>query len=298
MIKRFFAGIFACVILAILVTNTLLCAVQLFPLALIKFAIPFKWWRSMTGKILVRVANNWVFVNSMFIHYCFPVEWKVKGLEKLKKNDWYLVISNHQSWIDIIIIQKVLYGRIPYIKFFLKKELVWVPIMGPAWWALDFPFMKRYTREEIARNPKLKGKDIEITRRACEKFKTDPVAIMTFPEGTRFTGEKHNSQQSPYNYLLKPKAGGISFTISSMGDYFHKLLNITIIYPEGSRSLWDFLCRRVRKVDVFVETVPIPENFMNANIEDASFQKEFAGWLNDLWHIKDKLIQSHLERYA
>ena len=151
MVKRITAGIFACTILAILFTNTILCAVQLFPMALIKFIIPFRWWRSITGKILVRVANNWVFINSMFIHYCFPVKWKVTGLEKLKKNDWYLVISNHQSWVDIIIIQKVLYGRIPYIKFFLKKELIWVPIMGLAWWALDFPFMKRHTKEEIAK---------------------------------------------------------------------------------------------------------------------------------------------------
>lgn len=295
MIKRIFAGIFACIICTILFINTILCAIQLFPLAVIKFIIPFKWWRRITGIVLVRVANNWVFINSMFIHYCFPVEWKITGLEKLKKKDWYLVISNHQSWVDIIIIQKVLYGRIPYIKFFLKKELIWVPIMGPAWWALDFPFMKRYTKEEIAKNPALKGKDIEITRKACEKFKTDPVAIMTFPEGTRFTKEKHDNQKSPYTHLLKPKAGGVSFTISSMGEHLHKLLNVTIVYPEGPRSLWDFLCRRVRKVDVFVETVSIPESFVKADIEDAAFQKEFTGWLNGIWHKKDKLIHSHME---
>jgi len=282
---------------AILLTNTLFCAAQLFPLAIIKFIIPFKWWRSITGKILVRVANNWVFVNSMFIHYCFPVKWSVQGLEKLKRRDWYLVISNHQSWVDIIIIQKILYGRIPYIKFFLKKELIWVPIMGPAWWALDFPFMKRYTREQIAKDPSLKGKDIEITRKACEKFKTDPVAIMTFPEGTRFSREKHDSQNSPYKHLLKPKAGGISFTISSMGEYLHRMLNLTIVYPEGQATLWDFLCRRVRAVDVIVDIVEIPEVFVKADIEDGEFQKEFAAWLNKLWGEKDRLMDSILGRY-
>ena len=294
MVNAFFSQIFACVITLILFTNTIVCALQLFPLAIIKFIIPFKWWRKITDIILVRVANNWVFVNSMFIHYCFPIEWKVKGLEKLKKKDWYLVISNHQSWVDIIIIQKILYGHIPYIKFFLKKELIWVPIMGPAWWALDFPFMKRHTKEEIARKPSLKGKDLEITRKACEKFKTNPVVIMTFPEGTRFTKEKHDSQKSPYKHLLKPKAGGVSFTISAMGEHLHKLLNITIVYPDGPRSIWEFLCRKVRKVDVFVETVPIPKHFVKADIEDSSFQKEFADWLNALWAKKDKLIESNL----
>lgn len=248
------------------------------------------------GKILVRVANNWVGVNSMFIHYCFPVKWTITGLDKLKKKDWYLVISNHQSWVDIVIIQKVLYGRIPYIKFFLKKELIWVPIMGLAWWALDFPFMKRHTKEEIEKNPKLKGKDLEITRKACEKFKTDPVVIMTFPEGTRFSQEKHDKQGSPYRHLLKAKAGGVSFTISSMGEHLHKLLNITIVYPDGAPTLWEFLCRKVRRIDIFVETVPIPGSFVKADIEDPAFQKEFAGWLNNLWHKKDMLLESTLKK--
>ena len=292
MVKLFFRHVFACVMLLLLFLNIIFCAAQLFPLAIMKFVIPFKWWRNILNRILVRVANNWVLVNSMAIHYFFPVKWNVTGLEGLKKKDWYLVISNHQSWVDIIILQKILYGRIPYIKFFLKKELIWVPVMGLAWWALDFPFMKRHTREEIAKNPSLRGKDIEITRKACEKFKTIPVAIMTFPEGTRFTSEKHERQNSPYSYLLRPKAGGLSFTMSSMGEYLHKLVNVTIVYPEGPNSLWDFLCRRIRRVDVVVEVQPIPENFKGGDIDDEEFKSEFTGWLNGLWQVKDQLIQS------
>ncbi len=290
------AQLTAIIMFIFLILNTLFCAAQLFPLALLKFIIPIKWWRKITGKILVRVANNWVFLNSFVIHHTFPIEWNIQGTEKLKKNDWYLVISNHQSWVDIVILQKVLYGRIPYIKFFLKKELIRVPIMGLAWWALDFPFMKRYTKEEVEKNPSLKGKDIEITRKACEKFKTDYVTVMTFPEGTRFTREKHNSQQSPYKHLLKPKAGGLSFTISAMGDKIHKLLNMTIVYPEGSGTMWDFLCGRIRKVDVFVETMLIPEKFINVDLDNERFQSEFKDWLNGLWKIKDELIESHLDK--
>jgi 1-acyl-sn-glycerol-3-phosphate acyltransferase len=276
--------------------NTLFCAAQLFPLALIKFIIPIPWWRKITGIILVRVANNWVAVNSYFIHFFYPIEWKITGVEKLKKDDWYLVISNHQSWVDILILQKVLYGKIPYIKFFLKKELIWVPVMGLAWWALDFPFMKRFTKEEVEKNPKLKGKDIEITRKACEKFKTNYVTVMTFPEGTRITPEKHDWQKSPYKHLLKPKAGGLSFTISAMGEKFHKLLNVTIVYPDGIMTMWEFLCGKVRKVDVFVETISIPESFAKADLEDKNFQKEFMDWLNGMWLKKDKLIESNLSK--
>ena len=298
MLKRIASQVFGSTVLLILLLNTLFCAAQLFPLALIKFIIPIPWWRSITGKILVRVANNWVFVNSCFVRYFYPIEWKITGVEKLKKDDWYLIISNHQSWVDIIILQKVLYGRIPYIKFFLKKELIWVPILGLAWWALDFPFMKRFTKKELEKNPELKGKDIEITRRACEKFKTDYVAVMTFPEGTRITREKHDRQNSPYKHLLKPKAGGLSFTISAMGDKFHRLLNVTIVYPDGIRSIWDFLCGKVRKVDVFVEATPIPEKFANADLDDKQFQSEFNDWLNSMWLKKDKLIDSNMSKYS
>ena len=297
MLKRIVSQFVGSIVLFILVLNTLFCAAQLFPLALIKFIIPIAWWRSTTGKVLVRVANNWVFVNSYLVQLFYPIEWKITGVEKLKKDDWYLVISNHQSWVDIVILQKVLYGKIPYIKFFLKKELIWVPIMGLAWWALDFPFMKRFTKQEIEKNPQLKGKDIEITRKACEKFKTNYIAVMTFPEGTRITKEKHDRQKSPYKHLLKAKAGGLSFTISAMGDKFHRLLNVTIVYPDGVRTMWDFLCGQVRKVDVFVETLPIPEKFANSDLDDKIFQKEFNEWLNALWLKKDKLIDSDLSKY-
>lgn len=296
MLKRLGHQIVGSIVWILLVLNIFFCAAQLFPLALIKFIIPIPWWRRISGKVLTRVANNWVGVNSWFIHIFYPIEWKITGVEKLKKNDWYLVISNHQSWVDILILQKVLYGKIPYIKFFLKKELIWVPVMGLAWWALDFPFMKRFTKEEIERNPKLKGKDIEITRKACEKFKTDYVTVMTFPEGTRFSKEKHDKQKSPYKHLLKAKAGGLSFTISAMGDKFHRLLNVTIIYPEGVKTFWEFLCGKVNKVDVFIETIPIPADFAKSDLESKKFQKEFTEWLNALWLKKDKLIDKNTDK--
>jgi 1-acyl-sn-glycerol-3-phosphate acyltransferase len=295
MLKRIASRFIGSFVLFLLVLNTLFCAVVLFPLALIKFIIPIPWWRFITGKVLIRVASNWVFVNSFFIHLFYPIHWRITGIEKLEKNDWYLVISNHQSWIDIVVLQKVLYGKIPFIKFFLKKELIWVPVIGLAWWALDFPFMKRFTKEEIEKNPRLKGKDIEITRKACEKFKTDYVAVMTFPEGTRFTKEKHDKQNSPYKHLLKPKAGGLSFTISAMGDRFNGLLNITIIYPDGVRSIWEFLCGKVRRINVIVETLPIPDKFATADINDAAFKSEFNDWLNGIWLKKDNLIDSNRE---
>lgn len=286
-----------CIVFSLLTLNILVTAAQLFPLVLTKIVIPIQWWRRVTGKILNKIASNWVFFNSYFIFSFFPIKWTIKGIEKLKMNDWYLLISNHQSWVDILVLQKVMHGKIPFIKFFLKKELIWVPIMGPAWWALDFPFMKRYKKEDIEKNPALKGVDLEITKKACEKFKTEYVTVMTFPEGTRFTKEKHDRQKSPYRHLLRPKAGGLSFTISAMGERFHRLLNITIVYPDGVKTMWEFLCGMVKKIDVFVETLPVPEKFINADIDNAKVKNEFNEWLNNMWIKKDKLIHSNLTQY-
>lgn len=294
MVKNILHQLFGCFIFMLIVVHTAIAAVQLFSVALIKFLIPIKWWRSLTSKILVVIASNWVYVNSFVIYALLPTKWKVEGNENLTKNDWYMLISNHQSWVDIVVLQKVMAGKIPFIKFFLKKELIKVPVMGLAWWALDFPFMQRYTREQIEKNPELKGKDIEITRKACEKFKTDFITVMTFPEGTRFTKKKHDKQKSPYRHLLKPKAGGLSFTISAMGEKFSKLLNVTIVYPYGVKTYWEYLCGRVKEIDVRIESVTIPGNFCKADLEDPKFQEEFKNWLNGLWQGKDKLLESEL----
>jgi 1-acyl-sn-glycerol-3-phosphate acyltransferase len=136
--------------------------------------------------------------------------WDVQGIAGLDPRGWYLVNCNHQSWADILVLQHLLTHRIPLLKFFLKQQLLWVPVMGLAWWALDFPFMRRHSEEVLKAHPELRGKDQEATRLACEKFSLIPTSVMNFCEGTRFTPTKHQRQQSPYRHLLRPKAGGIA----------------------------------------------------------------------------------------
>jgi 1-acyl-sn-glycerol-3-phosphate acyltransferase len=169
------------------------------------------------------------------------------GFEALRDDGHYLVLANHQSWVDIVVLQTVLNRRIPFLRFFLKSELIWVPFLGLAWWALDFPFMKRYSRRTLARNPELAGKDIEATRRACEKFKGMPVSVMNFVEGTRFTAAKHGRQSPPYRHLLKPKAGGVAFVMDAMGSALHSVVDATIAYPAGIPTMLDLLSGASRR---------------------------------------------------
>jgi 1-acyl-sn-glycerol-3-phosphate acyltransferase len=234
------------------------------------------------------MASNWVLFNTFNQKLFTKTKIQVSGLEKLKIKDWYLVISNHQSWVDIVMLQRVLHGQIPFLKFFLKKELIYVPLLGLAWWALDFPFMKRYSQAFLKKNPKLKGKDIETTKKACEKFKHKPVSVMNFIEGTRYTQQKHDKQNSPFQRLLKPKAGGIGFVLQAMKGNLSKVVNVTIYYPDGIPSFFDFLSGKVKRVNIAIETQDIDDSLKGDYVNDRAYKIQFQKWVNQLWLDKDK----------
>ena len=274
------------------VINTILWCGLIFIMSILKILIPIHSWRKFSNIILNSLANNWILVNNYNIKILNNIEWDVQGIENLSRKKWYMVISNHQSWVDILVLQKIFYRKIPFLKFFLKKELIWVPFLGIAWWALDFPFMRRYTKAFLKKYPHLKNKDIEITRKSCEKFKTIPVSIMNFVEGTRFTRTKYLKQQPPYSNLLKPKSGGIAFVLAAMNGQLQNILNVTIIYQGGVKSFWEFLCGRVKKIKVTVDTIPISEELHGDYFNDMGFKLDFQGWVNTLWDEKDKLINN------
>ncbi len=278
-----------------LTVNTLVWGTFLFAVTCLRLMIPLVSWRKICGRIAMFIAESWVFFNNTGIILTRNIDIVVEGIEKLDRKAWYLVISNHQSWTDIPILQKVFYHKIPFLKFFLKKELIWVPVLGQAWWALDFPFMKRYTPGFIKKHPHLKGKDMEITRKACEKFKDNPVSIMNFTEGTRFTTVKQQRQKSPFKNLLRPKAGGIGFVLSAMGDQLSYILDVTISYPDGEPDFWEFLCGKMRRIHVSVRKIPVTDELVGDYTNDKDYRIRFQRWLNDLWNQKDLYLEHEIK---
>jgi 1-acyl-sn-glycerol-3-phosphate acyltransferase len=270
--------------------NTLVWIIPIIIFSILKAIVPVAGWQKFFSYLLDQMASNWVFCNTINQNLFNKTKFNVTGLDKLEKKQWYLIISNHQSWVDIVVLQRLLHGRVPFLKFFLKKELIYVPILGIAWWALDFPFMKRYSQSFIKKNPHLKGKDIETTKKACRKFKHKPVSVMNFVEGTRYTKEKHQKQQSPFINLLKPKAGGIGFVISAMEDNLNKVLDVTIHYPEGIPTFMDFLCGRIKTVNVVFKIRDIDESLRGDYVNDRAFKINFQQWLTQTWQEKDKLL--------
>ncbi len=270
--------------------NTIFFSLLIFIVAIAKALIPFTIWRKLCNLISNTFAESWIWVNNFTHDILCITRWDIQGVENLEKHEWYLVLANHQSWTDIIVLQRVFNRKIPFLKFFIKKELFWFPILGQAWWALDFPFIKRYTKSELKRKPHLKGKDMEITRKACEKFKTVPISIMNFVEGTRFTQEKHKRQKSPYANLLKPKAGGIAFVLEAMGGKIRRVLDVTIFYPETQKNFWAYLCGNISEIKVRVKSLPVHEDLVGTYLNDKNFRIRFQTWLNQLWTEKDQSI--------
>ena len=248
-------GVIASLFLAI---NTIVCCTPLFVVAIFKLCLPFKPAQRVTDELMRHIHQAWVGNNKRWMDLLGKTRWHIKGLDGLDYEHSYLVTSNHQSWVDIMVLQYVLNKRIRPLKFFLKQELIWVPVIGLAWWALGFPFMKRYSKAYLAKHPEKKGADLATTRRTCAKFKNQPVGIFNFVEGTRFTEGKHAEQQSPFRYLLKPKAGGIAFVLDAMGEQLKSIVNVTIHYPGGRPGYWDLLCGNVRDVVVVFEELEIP----------------------------------------
>ena len=268
----------------VLVLNVLVCFSVMIPVALIKLLVPLAFVRRFTDVLLNKIAETWIGVNSFWMKAVQGKPWQVRGLEGFNPKGWYLVSANHQSWVDILVLQRVFNRRIPLLKFFLKRELIYVPVMGLAWWALDFPFMRRKGGKSLAQ-------DIATARKSCEKFRVIPTSVISFCEGTRFTQAKHDQQKSPYQRLLKPKTGGLAMALETLGDQFDALVDVTIVYPGGVPTFWDLLCGRVADVVVEIAQVKIPAELADAeNAAKPTYRGDLQTWINEMWARKDLRI--------
>lgn len=283
------APLLGLVTLILLIINTAIHA------GIITFGMPLKLvlphWQTPLTRFFILVAENWAVLNKKLMGLLPPIDWRIEIPEELDYRGNYFLISNHQSWIDVIVLFSVFSKRIPFIRFFTKQELLWIPLLGMALVAMDFPFMKRYSKELLARKPHLRGRDIATTRESCVRISRHPFAILNFLEGTRFTDPKYSRQASPYLNLLKPKSAGVAFAFAALGPEMKNLLDVTILYPEGRPSFVDFWSGRVRRVIVSAKIRSIPVAYTQGDYEnDPVFREEFQGWISRIWQEKDLLM--------
>jgi len=277
--------------------NTIVLTLVLFVLAAGKFLAPNDKIKDFIRQILAGIAEVWIAVNNVLLSCVGKTRWDVEIPQGLNRKGCYLVNSNHQSWVDILVLQRCFNRRLPLLRFFLKSQLIWVPFLGIAWWALDFPFMKRMSKEKLSRRPGLKGRDLERARKACKKFRNIPVAMMNFPEGTRFSVEKRDAGKSPYQNLLTPRIGGVGQVLFALADQLDAAIDVTIVYPGTGESkiaptFWNLLTGRLPEIIVRARKLEIPAHLLGRNFRtDADFRKDLESWVSGLWQEKDAQIQ-------
>lgn len=286
--RRLLTGSFVTLLLLL---NTLVLFGPLMLFALLKLLLPGR-FRDYASAAVMWIAETWAEIDKLIFALCIPTRWDIRGAEGLRRDTSYLVVCNHQSWVDIPALIQTLNRHTPFFKFFLKKELIWVPFLGLAWWALDYPFMKRYSKAFLDKHPELKGHDLEITQAACELFKRQPVTVVNYLEGTRFSPAKRQEQDSPFTHLLKPKAGGVAFVLAAMGEQLDAILDVTVVYPqERIPGFWDLISGNLPKVIIDFQTRELTADLWQGDYEnDPVFRQQIQDWVNQLWSEKDQRI--------
>ncbi|EAR08193.1 Phospholipid/glycerol acyltransferase [Reinekea sp. MED297] len=290
-VKSLLQSILGAISMVMLVVHTLFISLFVFSSIIWKVMLPQRLRHKWADPYVIGVANVWLAGILWWLTNVLRIRFDVDNNVKLSMEEWYMVVSNHQSWVDIFALFYVTKGKIPLLKFFIKKELMKVPVVGQAWWAMDYPFMSRHSRAYLAKHPEKADDDLKATKKACEKFSYVPTSIVNFLEGTRFTEVKQQKQKAPYAHLLRPKAGGIAFAIQALGERFSSMIDTTIVYQDRAPTFWDLACGRVGTVTLRLRHIEIPQQFIRMDYQNnRQDKKDFQQWLHELWLEKDALI--------
>ena len=286
---KLFVGIASTVCL---LSNMVFWSSLLFLAGILRLIVPFKDWRNFWTSVTIVVGEACISCNNAWITVLHRPSIEISGMEDVKKNNWYVATSNHQSWGDILVLQKITNRKIPLLRFFMKDVLKWIPIVSIVGWSLDMPFLKRYSKEQVEKNPSLRGKDLEQMKKAFKRLETNPGTVLSFAEGTRFTQLKHDDQQSPFKNLLRPKAGGIGIALSTM-PFITTLLDFSISYESKTKSFWDFLCGRMSVISIKIRVIEIPKNLLGNNYsKEKGFRDDLKDWLYEIWEAKEEFLNS------
>ena len=278
---------------ACLLSNMVFWSSLLFLAGILRLIVPFKDWRNFWTSVTIVVGEACISCNNAWITVLHRPSIEISGMEDVKKNNWYVATSNHQSWGDILVLQKITNRKIPLLRFFMKDVLKWIPIVGIVGWALDMPFLKRYNQEQMEKDPSLRGKDLKQMKKAFKRLEVNPGTVFSFAEGTRFTEEKHKAQSSPFTYLLRPKAGGVGVTLSTM-PFISTLLDFSISYASETKTFWDFLCGNMSEIRIRVRKLDIPKHLLNKDYStQIEYREELKKWLYEIWESKDNFLNSN-----
>jgi 1-acyl-sn-glycerol-3-phosphate acyltransferase len=130
-----------------------------------------RWWdRRLVA--LHQFTSFW----ACFYLWCMPA-WRLRilGRERIRRDGVYIIVSNHQSQLDILLAFRLFF---PF-KWVSKIEVFRLPLIGWNMYLNRYIPLKRGDKESIARM---------LTR--CEAALAEGSSLYLFPEGTRSTSTK------------------------------------------------------------------------------------------------------------
>lgn len=268
--------------------NLFFCACLVHVLGLFNILGLQKFLPQISEKLAQKIAWLFSWNNQFFFKRTLNIDYQITGNLNLSKEKWYLLLANHQSWIDILILEQLFFDKIPMRKFFIKKELLWLPFIGWPCWILKFPIMRRYgSKKKTVTARSTSTEDLKTTQKACARFNAFPSTVVNFAEGTRFTEKKKIAQTSPYKHLLKPRAGGIALAIATMQDKLTGIIDVSLGYSHTKHIAWDFFCGRIKQIKIDIAVEKIPFSNLSQYMTDPVCKKNFQTWLNARWEKKD-----------
>jgi 1-acyl-sn-glycerol-3-phosphate acyltransferase len=259
--------------------------------------IPLQSIKKNIGKLSNEIGSLIVATLKLSIKVIHRPKWEFELPENLETSNWYIGMSNHLSWGDIFILLFAGHRKVPLLKFFMKDELKWIPILYLVHKTVDMPFLKRHSMKNVKKNPELRTLDMIAAQKAAKRFARNPSVAFSFAEGTRYTPQKHATQRSPYFQLLKPKIGALNIALSGMPEVTH-LLDFTIIYKTNKTSAWNFVCGDMNDVQVIVQKHQLPKEILERNSSDVDYKNIFQSFINDKWLEKSKMLETVKQSYS
>ncbi|XP_072394733.1 1-acyl-sn-glycerol-3-phosphate acyltransferase gamma-like [Diabrotica undecimpunctata] len=205
------------------------------------------------------------------------------------KEHAYLVM-NHTYEIDWLI-GWMICERIHVLgncKAYAKKVIQYIPVLGWAWKCSEFVFLERNF-----------DKDREVINKQITELAEhpDPIWLLLFPEGTRFTKKKHEASiefAAKHNlpqlkYHLLPRTKGFIASLPSMKGKVPAIYNIEVAFREDAPykpTITTMLLGKPTTAHIYFQRIPLEE------VPDNSEDQEL--FLRNMFIEKDKMKESFI----
>ena len=293
--RCFFYGIWGFLSFIFIAINLSFWIIPVVVFALIKLAAPINAIKFLAYRIMIWIYGMAVKTDGVLLFKILKNKIELRNPQALSTNQNYLILSNHRSWADILILQSLLNKRTPPIQFIVKRELIFMPLIGLICWAYEYPFVRRKSLKSREIKAKKTMGDMNIIRTKIDKIAASGHSIINFVEGTRFHMLKSEKQNLRFKHLLNPHTGGLFYILKNYGEKLDAILDFTIVYGCKSPIFWKFLSGRCRRIIVDLQKIQIKDLFKSLDSDENRIHFTVVSkWLDDLWSEKDVKMEQIL----